>query len=136
MNENERNKKRKQRLKYLFAFNRKIGNSKEILTIISSRLGMADKLNLLSANQIQKILNELRRDHNDIYKRINKFRENVSDRSPISASEISSLVSIRLREWKIQYVDGRFESIGLQTDMRLSTIRRIVLHGVAEYDPF
>lgn len=56
--------------------------------------------------------------------------------APISASEISSLVSIRLREWKIQYVDGRFESIGLQTDMRLSTIRRIVLHGVAEYDPF
>ncbi|WP_061246252.1 hypothetical protein ACO1J6_12115 [Leptospira interrogans serovar Hebdomadis] len=128
--------KRKQKLKNLFAFNRKVGNSKEVLIIISSSLEMGKNLRKLSESQLKRILFELRIDQDSTYKRINKFRENVLKKPPISISELSSLVSIRLFEWSIKYADGKFENIGLQADMKLSRVRLIVLHGQPEYDPF
>ncbi|MFQ3855979.1 hypothetical protein ACLK29_08850 [Leptospira kirschneri] len=83
-------KKRKQRLKQLFAIGGNIGYKKETLQEISSSLGMSERLSFLSESQIQRIITSLKKGHPEAFK---KSEERYKKKS-IPKSQLFSIPSV------------------------------------------
>ncbi|WP_061235882.1 hypothetical protein [Leptospira weilii] len=86
--------KRKQRLKHLFTIGHEIGYSKETLKEISSSLNMGERLSFLSESQIQKIINSLKKDYPEVFRR----PQTKDNRRPIPKSQIFSIPSVDQKE--------------------------------------